>query len=181
MNMGGFSWRRFIGISEEEAKISHKIGIPFTESGRERKLGAFIFHGGWIAMLLFLVGGYFFLQSGGLNAVGGMFSGLKLPSLSSTAATGTASATNGSSTAKIPSKVGDVKLPNINPSSPEEQVLINSYPTQAKAILSKHIAPTVTSADRFSIYTWKYTKGASGFTVKIVFDEDHLLVSSSLS
>lgn len=42
MNRGGFSWKRFLGISALKAKISRKIGIPLTRSGRERKLGAFI-------------------------------------------------------------------------------------------------------------------------------------------
>lgn len=42
MNHGGFSWKRFIGISALKAKISRKIGIPLTKSGRQRKLGAFI-------------------------------------------------------------------------------------------------------------------------------------------
>ena len=42
MNRGGFSWKRLLGISAIKAKISRKIGIPLTQSGRERKLGAFI-------------------------------------------------------------------------------------------------------------------------------------------
>ncbi len=42
MNLGGFSWKRLIGISALKAKISRKIGIPLTKSGRERKLGALI-------------------------------------------------------------------------------------------------------------------------------------------
>ncbi|MCB1181219.1 MAG: hypothetical protein KDK55_04275 [Chlamydiia bacterium] len=42
MNKGGFSWRRFLGISAYKARISRKIGIPLTRSGRQRKLGAFI-------------------------------------------------------------------------------------------------------------------------------------------
>ena len=42
MNMGGFSWRRFFGISSFLSNISRTIGIPLTRCGRERKLGAFI-------------------------------------------------------------------------------------------------------------------------------------------
>ena len=42
MNKGGFSWRRFVGISAFKARISRKIGIPLTRSGRQRKLGAFV-------------------------------------------------------------------------------------------------------------------------------------------
>jgi len=42
MNKGGFSWKRFFGISAFKAKISRTIGIPLTRSGRQRKLGALI-------------------------------------------------------------------------------------------------------------------------------------------
>lgn len=42
MNNGGFSWRRFLGISAAKARISRKIGIPLTRSGRQRKLGALV-------------------------------------------------------------------------------------------------------------------------------------------
>ncbi|WP_392538708.1 hypothetical protein [Legionella sp. 227] len=42
MNRGGFSWKRLVGISALKAKISRKIGIPLTQSGREKKLGALI-------------------------------------------------------------------------------------------------------------------------------------------
>ena len=41
MNKGGFSWRRFLGISAYKARISREIGIPLTRTGRQRKLGAF--------------------------------------------------------------------------------------------------------------------------------------------
>jgi hypothetical protein len=37
-----FSWKRALGISGVKAKISRKIGIPLTASGRERKLGRMI-------------------------------------------------------------------------------------------------------------------------------------------
>lgn len=40
MNRGGFSWKRALGISAAKARLSRKIGIPLTRSGRERKLGA---------------------------------------------------------------------------------------------------------------------------------------------
>ena len=43
MNMGGFSLRRFVGVSALLSRISRKIGIPLTRSGRQRKLGAIIF------------------------------------------------------------------------------------------------------------------------------------------
>jgi len=40
MNRGGFSWRRFVGISAAKGRLSRKIGIPLTRSGRQRKFGA---------------------------------------------------------------------------------------------------------------------------------------------
>ncbi len=42
MNKGGFSWKRFLGISAYKARISRRIGIPLTRSGRQRKLGAYM-------------------------------------------------------------------------------------------------------------------------------------------
>ena len=51
MNKGGFSWKRFIGISAFKSRISRQIGIPLTKSGRQRKLGALIgklFNSKWI-------------------------------------------------------------------------------------------------------------------------------------
>lgn len=40
MNLGGFSWKRLLGISTAKSKISRMNGVPFTRSGRQRKLGA---------------------------------------------------------------------------------------------------------------------------------------------
>lgn len=40
MNKGGFSWSRFLGISQAKSNFSRKIGIPLTKSGRQRKGGA---------------------------------------------------------------------------------------------------------------------------------------------
>lgn len=42
MNKGGFSWRRFIGITRVKNKISRKTGIPWTKGGRQRKVGSWI-------------------------------------------------------------------------------------------------------------------------------------------
>lgn len=42
VNKGGFSWKRLLGISAAKARLSRKIGIPLTRSGRQRKLGAAI-------------------------------------------------------------------------------------------------------------------------------------------
>jgi hypothetical protein len=43
MNRGGFSIRRFLGITAALSRLSRAIGIPLTKSGRQRKLGAFIY------------------------------------------------------------------------------------------------------------------------------------------
>lgn len=40
MNIGGFSWKRLLGITAFKSRVSRKIGIPFTKTGRERKVGA---------------------------------------------------------------------------------------------------------------------------------------------
>lgn len=50
MNRGGFSWKRVFGVSASKARISRKIGIPFTKGGRQRKAGA----GGLLALLFTL-------------------------------------------------------------------------------------------------------------------------------
>jgi hypothetical protein len=42
MNRGGFSWRRFFGISAFKGRVSRQIGIPLTRSGRRQKLGSLI-------------------------------------------------------------------------------------------------------------------------------------------
>lgn len=42
MNYGGFSWKKFIGISAFKSRISRYIGIPLTRSGRQRKLGSLV-------------------------------------------------------------------------------------------------------------------------------------------
>ena len=52
-----FSWRRAIGLSSLEGKISRETGIPLTRSGRERKLGHIFMHLiGWmfLALLVFV-------------------------------------------------------------------------------------------------------------------------------
>jgi len=53
MNVGGFSWKRFVGISAAKARISRKIGIPLTKSGRDQKIGRIVTLGGCIAVLFF--------------------------------------------------------------------------------------------------------------------------------
>ncbi|MCX5888204.1 MAG: hypothetical protein NTY36_01970 [Deltaproteobacteria bacterium] len=39
MNRGGFSWKRALGISAAKARLSRKIGVPLTRSGRQRAMG----------------------------------------------------------------------------------------------------------------------------------------------
>jgi len=34
-----FSWRRALGISQAQARLSRQIGIPLSRSGRQRKVG----------------------------------------------------------------------------------------------------------------------------------------------
>ena len=42
MNKGGFSVKRFIGVSNVKRKIAKATGIPTTKSGRQQKLGRII-------------------------------------------------------------------------------------------------------------------------------------------
>lgn len=42
INNGGFSWLTLFGITAEKRRISRMIGIPFTKSGRNAKLGSLI-------------------------------------------------------------------------------------------------------------------------------------------
>jgi hypothetical protein len=51
MNLGGFSWKRFLGISAAKSRISRAIGIPLTRSGRERKIGRMITGGGCLVVM----------------------------------------------------------------------------------------------------------------------------------
>ena len=39
-NHGGFSWNRLLGITTAKRKVSRATGIPWTKSGRQRKVGA---------------------------------------------------------------------------------------------------------------------------------------------
>jgi len=40
VNKGGFSWKRAVGITNAERKVSCATGIPWTKSGRQRKVGS---------------------------------------------------------------------------------------------------------------------------------------------
>ena len=39
-NHGGFSWNRLLGITAAKRRVSRATGIPWTKSGRQRKVGA---------------------------------------------------------------------------------------------------------------------------------------------
>jgi hypothetical protein len=41
-NRGGFSWNRLLGVTAAKRKVSRATGIPWTKSGRQRKVGATI-------------------------------------------------------------------------------------------------------------------------------------------
>jgi hypothetical protein len=51
MGFGGFSWKRAIGLSAAKARLSRRIGIPLTRSGRQRKLGKLVSGGGCLVAL----------------------------------------------------------------------------------------------------------------------------------
>jgi len=46
MNKGGFSWKRLLGVSAAQSRISRKIGIPLSKSGRQQKVGRILTGGG---------------------------------------------------------------------------------------------------------------------------------------
>jgi len=51
-----FSWKRAFGISGVKGRISRKIGIPLTRSGRQRKIGRMATGGCCIVLVLALSG-----------------------------------------------------------------------------------------------------------------------------
>jgi hypothetical protein len=57
MNKGGFSWKRFLGVSAAKSRISRKTGIPFTRSGRHQKIGRIATGGGCLIPVLGLLVG----------------------------------------------------------------------------------------------------------------------------
>ncbi len=59
MNRGGFSWKRFLGISQAKARLSRKIGIPLTRSGRQRKIGAALGCSLPVMIIIILLAGIF--------------------------------------------------------------------------------------------------------------------------
>jgi hypothetical protein len=55
MGKGGFSWKRATGISAVKTRISRKIGMPFTKSGRQRKVGKVAAGGGCLTSIIIIV------------------------------------------------------------------------------------------------------------------------------
>jgi hypothetical protein len=55
MNRGGFSWRRFMGVSAAKSRLSRAIGVPLSRSGRQQKIGRIVTgQGGGLIVLLML-------------------------------------------------------------------------------------------------------------------------------
>jgi hypothetical protein len=40
VNKGGWSWKRQFGVSNAKRRVSRATGIPWSKSGRQRKVGA---------------------------------------------------------------------------------------------------------------------------------------------
>jgi len=55
MNRGGFSWKRFVGITAAKRRVSRATGIPWTRSGRNQKIGRIVTGGGCLIPALFLL------------------------------------------------------------------------------------------------------------------------------
>jgi len=45
-----FSWRRAVGLSQAQARLSRRLGVPLSRSGRQRKLGRAM-GCGWLLLL----------------------------------------------------------------------------------------------------------------------------------
>ncbi len=56
MNKGGFSWKRFTGVTRAKRRISRATGIPMSRSGRQQKAGRMMSSGCLISLLVVLVG-----------------------------------------------------------------------------------------------------------------------------
>lgn len=68
MNRGGFSWRRLTGVSAAKSRLSRKLGVPLTRSGRQRKLGRMVSSGGCLIALS--IGAVLLVTLLALNACG---------------------------------------------------------------------------------------------------------------
>ena len=45
MNKGRFYWKKLSGYSAAKSKVSRKIGVPLTKSGRNQKVGKIVTKG----------------------------------------------------------------------------------------------------------------------------------------
>ena len=54
MNKGGFSWRRFVGVTAAKRRVSRATGIPWSRSGRNQKIGRLVTGGGCLLPLSLL-------------------------------------------------------------------------------------------------------------------------------
>jgi hypothetical protein len=52
MNRGGFSWKRFTGYSAMKSRVSRKIGVPLSRSGRYQKVGRMVSGKGCLMVVL---------------------------------------------------------------------------------------------------------------------------------
>jgi hypothetical protein len=55
VNKGGLSWKLLVGFSGAKARMSPKIGIPLTRSGRHQKIGLSITGGRCLLPTTFLL------------------------------------------------------------------------------------------------------------------------------
>lgn len=55
MNKGGFSWKRFLGITKIKRDISRKTGIPTSKSGRQQKIGRLVTKGCFGTLLTLMI------------------------------------------------------------------------------------------------------------------------------
>lgn len=51
-NLGGFSWRRAVGVTRVKGRVSRATGIPLTRSGRQRKVGRMLMGQGCVVFAL---------------------------------------------------------------------------------------------------------------------------------
>jgi len=54
-NRGGFSWNRLLGITAAKQRVSRATGIPWTKSGRQRKVGSILTGGGCLLPVVIAV------------------------------------------------------------------------------------------------------------------------------
>lgn len=52
MNKGGFSWKRFTGVSAAKSRISRATGVPLSRSGRHQKIGRAVTGGCLLPLML---------------------------------------------------------------------------------------------------------------------------------